>query len=79
MGQLPAIQKVNEPATIDCISGQAIRMPGNNTLGFTGFNSIQHLVKQRPTRLFGAAGLLVTIDDSQRLVIADQPLDFLGL
>ncbi|MDO8644350.1 MAG: hypothetical protein Q7S00_05210 [bacterium] len=54
---MSCIDQINNPAAINRISGQPIRMPGNNPLGLALFNSGNHFIKEEAAGNLGGHGL----------------------
>src|SRR5262249_3423354 len=58
------VEQVDDQASVDGISGEAIGMPGNYTVGLSSFNSFYHFVKNRPAWSFCAPRLFKRFNNS---------------
>ncbi|MFA6588705.1 MAG: hypothetical protein WCT08_06640 [Patescibacteria group bacterium] len=57
------IGQVNDLSAVYGISGQPIRMPGDDAIGFALFYSLQHFIEDFPSGFFGSFCLAERGDD----------------
>ncbi|MCL5257727.1 MAG: hypothetical protein M1505_00615 [Patescibacteria group bacterium] len=62
---MPAIQKIDNASTVNRIARQSVGMPGQNSVGFTSFNTFYHFTKNQSARNFGRLFFYKLLDNVQ--------------
>ncbi len=73
------IEEIDDSTTVDGVSRETIRMPGNDALGFPGFDPLEHGVKNRTPGRLRTERFLISLNDLDIMPSRTQTFHFLAL